>query len=75
MSVTFTMRMEAEQKQVIADFARLKNMSMAEFMIEAAMEKIEDELDLQAWYEAEAEYEREPVTYSLDEIKAQLGFA
>lgn len=75
MSVTFSMRMEAEEKQAIADFAKLKNQSMAEFMIEAALEKIEDELDLQTWYEAEAEYQRNPMTYSLDEVKEHLGFA
>ena len=73
MSVTFTMRMDAEDKQVIAEFARLHNKSMAEFMIEAAMEKIEDEIDLRTWYEAEAEYERDSTTYSLDEVKRRMG--
>ncbi len=38
------------------------------------MDKIEDEYDLECYEKAYAEYKKNPVTYSLDEIEKELGF-
>ena len=35
--------------------------------------KTEDELDLHAYYKAIEDYQKNPVTYSLDEVEAELG--
>lgn len=43
-------------------------MPVSEFMRKAALEYIEDELDLKAWEEAKAEFESDPVAISAAEI-------
>ena len=40
--------------------------------IKLLMEHIEDELDLQAYEEAMAEYKANPVTYTHDEVREML---
>ena len=35
-------------------------------------ERIEDEYDLKCYKEAMAEYEKDPVTYSLDEVEKEI---
>ena len=75
MSVTFTMRMDAEDKRLIADFAKMQNKSMSEFMLQAAMEAIEDEVDLAAWREAKREFDDDPQACTLTELKESLELA
>lgn len=67
-SATMTIRLESEEKNLIADYAAAFGTSVSEFMRRAALERIEDELDLKAWYEAKAEFDADPVTYSAEEI-------
>lgn len=71
--MTVTLRMSDEDTRLIKDFARLHGITVSEFMRRAALEKIEDELDVRAAEKAYAEYLADPVTYSLDEIEAELG--
>ncbi len=73
MSTTFTMRMEEGQKTLISEYAAAQGQSMADFMLEAALEIIEDATDLRDWEEAYAEYKADPVTYSHDEIMKEFG--
>ncbi|WP_165173556.1 type II toxin-antitoxin system RelB family antitoxin [Adlercreutzia sp. ZJ242] len=67
-SVTMTIRLESEEKNLIADYAAAFNTSVSEFMRRAALERIEDELDLKAWHQAKAEFDADPVSYPADEI-------
>lgn len=67
-STTMTIRLDAAEKQSIADFAKTFGMSVSEFMRRCALDRIEDELDLQTWREAKAEFDRDPVTISADDI-------
>ncbi len=71
MSTTFTMRMNESQKTLISQYAAVQGQSMAEFMLESALDVIEDAIDLRDWKEAKAEFDRDPVTYSADEIAAK----
>jgi len=73
MSTTFTMRMEDGQKTLISEYAAALGQSMADFMLEAALEIIEDATDLRDWEEAYVEYKADPVTYSHDEIMKEFG--
>ena len=73
MSTTFTMRLEEGQKTLISEFAAANGQSMADFVLEAALEVIEDATDLRDWEEAYAEYKADPVTYSLDEVMREFG--
>lgn len=69
----FSMRLNEADEKLIKTYADFHGVSMAEFMRQAAIEKIEDEYDLKAWHEAKAEYEANPVSHSHQEVKEMLG--
>ena len=71
--MTITIRMSDEDSRLIRDYARLHGTTVSEFMRRAALEKIEDELDIRAAEKAYAEYLADPVTYSHEEIMKELG--
>ena len=71
--MTVTLRMSNEDSDVIRNYARLQGMSVSEFMRRAALEKIEDEIDLDIARKALAAHEADPVTYSQDDIEEMLG--
>lgn len=75
MSTTYTMRINEADKRLISEYSKANRQSMAEFMIGAAMEKIEDAIDLKAWNKANSEFEADSETYSLDEVERELGLA
>ena len=72
MSTTFTMRLDDSQKTLIAEYAAIHGKSMAEFMLDAALDIIEDATDLRDWKAAKAEFDKDPVTYSNDEIMREF---
>ncbi len=67
-SATMTIRLDSEEKSLISDYAAAFGTSASEFMRSAALERIEDELDLQAWKKAKAEFEKDPATLSAADI-------
>lgn len=67
-STTMTIRLESEEKSLIADYAAAFGISVSEFMRKSAIERIEDELDLKAWEVAKAESDAEPEVISAAEI-------
>ena len=67
-STTMTIRLESEEKALISGYAAAFGTSVSEFMRKAALERIEDELDLKAWDAAKAEFDSDPVTISASEI-------
>lgn len=67
-SATMTIRLDNKEKSLISDYAAAFGTSVSEFMRTAALERIEDELDLRTWEEAKAEFEADPVTVSAAEI-------
>ena len=71
--VTVTVRMSAEDKALISDYARLFGVSVSQFLRDCALERIEDEIDAKAYIEAKAEFDADPVTYTMDEVKEMLG--
>ncbi len=48
-SATATIRLGSEEKALISDYAAVFGTSVSEFMRKAALERIEDELDLKGW--------------------------
>ncbi len=72
--MTMTLRISDEDSRLIKDFAKLHGMSASEFMRRAALEKIEDTLDVRAAEKAYAEYLADPVTISHEEMGRMLGF-
>lgn len=73
MSTTFSMRLEDSQKALIAEYAAIHGKSMSEFMLNAALDIIENETDLRDWNAAKSEFNENPVTYSNDEIMREFG--
>ncbi len=71
--MTISLRLSPDDAQLIRDYARLHGISVSEFMRRAALEKIEDELDVRAAEKAYAEYLADPATYTLDEIEKGYG--
>jgi|MucameStandDraft_1065616.scaffolds.fasta_scaffold207999_1 RHH-type rel operon transcriptional repressor/antitoxin RelB len=68
--MSITMRVSDSEKKMIQNFATLYGMSISDYIRTAVMEKIEDEYDLQAYHKALAEFEKDPTTFTIDEIIA-----
>ncbi|SEB66748.1 Ribbon-helix-helix protein, copG family [Paramicrobacterium humi] len=68
---TLTLRLDASEKRLLTDYAKTFGMSVSEFVRRSALERIEDELDLQAWNRAKDEFDADPLTLSADEIAAK----
>jgi len=71
--MTFSLEMSEEDYELIKKYAVRHKMSVSAFIKEAVMERIEDEYDLKCYEEAKAEFEKNPVTYSLEEVAKDLG--
>ena len=64
-----TIRLTEDEHRLIKGFAAQQRRSMADVIRLAILDQIEDEYDLAVLKEAEAEYEQNPESYTLDEIK------
>ena len=71
--MVISIRMSEEEKQLADAYAKLNGMSLSEAIKRAYFEKIEDEYDIALADAALREYERNPKTYTHDEIKKMLG--
>ena len=71
-STTLTIRLAQEEKDIILSYAAINRKSVAAIMLESVMERIEDELDIRLYAEAKAEFEQNPVTYTLAEVEHDL---
>ena len=67
------MRVSEKEQALIKEFADLYGMNVSEYIRKVVMEKIEDEFDLKAYEEAEAEYKQDSRTYTLDEVIKGYG--
>lgn len=67
------MRVSDNEKKLIQDFANFYGMNVSEYIRKIVLERIEDEYDLKAYEEAKAEFERNPKTYTLEEVISGYG--
>ena len=67
-SSTITIRLDADEKRLISDYAKAYGTTTSEFVRRTVLEFLEDQLDLQQWYEAKREFDRDPRTLSAEEI-------
>ena len=63
-----SMRVSEKERKIIKEFAGLYGMNTSEYIRKVLLELIEDEFDLKAYEEAEAEFIKNPKTYSLKEV-------
>ena len=66
--MSISMRVSEKERKLIKDFAEFYGMNTSEYIRKVVLERIEDEFDLKAYDEAEAEFLKNPKTYTLREI-------
>jgi len=71
--MTISIRLNEEDAKLIKSYAKLNKTTISEFVRNAIMEKIEDEYDLECYYKAKKEFDENPKTYTLEEVKKELG--
>ena len=68
-----SIRMTNEEKELADAYAKLNGITLSEAIKRAYFEKIEDEFDIALADAALNEYEKNPKTYSLQELMKELG--
>ena len=71
--MTISIRLNEEDAKLIKSYAKINKTTISEFVRNAIMEKIEDEYDLECYYKAKKEFDENPKTYTLEEVKKELG--
>ena len=71
--MTISLRFSEEDTKLIEDYARANNLNVPDFIRQAVIEKIEDEIDLAAYNKAVNEFKKDPKKYTLDEVEKELG--
>jgi len=70
---TVTLRLPEEDAELIKSYAAQERRTISDVIRLAILEKIEDEYDLDLYKQAKADYEKDPTTYTLAEIKEMHG--
>jgi len=70
---TVTLRLPEEDALLIKEYAAQERRTVSDVIRLAILEKIDDEYDLELARKAWAEYEANPVSYSLDEAEEKLA--
>ena len=73
--MTISLRLNTADAELVKAYAEMNGISVSELLRRSVMERIEDEFDLKAYEEAMAEYRKNPVTYSLEEVIEELDLA
>ena len=68
-----SIRMTQEEKELANAYAKISGLSLSEAIKRAYFEKIEDEYDIALADAALREFEKDPVTYSHEEVKKMFG--
>ncbi len=70
--MTFSIRLNNDESDIIKAYAKLNGMTVSELFRRSVMEHIENEFDLKAYDEAMEEYEADPVTFGLEDVIKEL---
>lgn len=68
-----SIRLNDEEKKIINAYVKFNNKTITQVVKEAILEKIENEFDLNELNKAIEEYEKNPISYSSDEVWKILG--
>ena len=71
--MTISVRLNDDDTRLMKLYAEMNNISLSDLIRSAVIEKIEDEYDLECYEKALKEYEENPKTFTLDEVKKELG--
>ncbi|MBE6523168.1 MAG: CopG family transcriptional regulator [Thermoplasmata archaeon] len=72
--MVYSIRFSPREEALIQEYADLYQMKISEVIRKLTIEAIEDEIDVKAFEEAKARYEKNPVSYSHEEVGKRLGF-
>lgn len=70
---TISLRLSDYEDNLIKNYATLKKMNISELIRQSVLERIEDEYDLEIYEMAAKEFEKNPKTYTLEEIEQELA--
>ena len=71
--MTISVRLSDRDTELIKAYADINNISLSDLIRSAVLEKIENEYDLESYNKAIEEYRKNPKTYTLKEVKEELG--
>lgn len=71
--MTISLRLSDEDSNIIKTYAKLKKQSVSEILRNAVMEQIENEYDLECYEKAMSKYNKNPISFSHDEVGKMLG--
>lgn len=71
--MTISVRLSEKDTELIKAYAEMNNISLSDLVRNALLEKIEDEFDLKCYEKAMEEYKKNPKTYTIEEVKKELG--
>ena len=71
--MTISVRLNDKDAEIIRVYADMNNISLSDLVRNAVLEKIEDEYDLECYHKAMEEYKKNPKTYTMEEVKKELG--
>jgi uncharacterized protein (DUF1778 family) len=68
-----SLRLNDRDESLVKNYAALMGISVSELVRKSVIERIEDEIDLNTYNEAMAEYKKNPVTYTHKEVRELIG--
>ena len=71
--MALSVRLNSQDEELFKNYAKMNNISVSELIRSAVYSKIEDDYDIEAYREALAEYNKDPVSYSHSEVCKMLG--
>lgn len=73
--MTVAVHLSPRDARIFKKHAARSGMSLSDFAVLSMRERMEDELDRQAYEKAMEEFRANPVTYTLDEVEKELALS
>ncbi len=73
--MSISIRLNKVDTDLIKSYASMRGMTVSELVRKIVMDHIEEEFGLKEYEKAYAEYRKNPVTYTLDEVVKDLDLA
>ena len=70
--MAISLRLSDREDDLFRRYADMKGISVSEMVRRTVLSKIEDEFDLQAYDKAFAEYQKNPATFTHEEVRKML---
>ncbi len=70
--MTISLRLNDDESMLLKKYAELNHISVSELVRQSVFDRIEQEIDLNAYEKAIAAYRADPVSYSHEEVRRML---